>query len=140
MALVGYEVRDAVFTVGCPRLVLYWQALADMEADYTVFAHVLDKQGQILAQHDSQPRRGAYPTSFWEAGEIIEDVHPLCLPKDLRAGQFDVVAGAYLLQTMQRLPMYDEGGQRVPGDSIALTKLELRVPNRRSFAPLVIGR
>jgi len=140
MALVGYEVREAVFTVGCPRLVLYWQALTDMEDDYTVFAHLLDERGQTLAQHDSQPRQGAYPTSFWEAGEIIEDEHPLCLPPNLRAGQFDVVAGAYLLQTMQRLPIYDEGGRRVPGDGIALTKLDLRVPGRRFFTPLVLSR
>jgi 4-amino-4-deoxy-L-arabinose transferase-like glycosyltransferase len=140
MALLGYDVRQATFTVGCPRLVLYWQALADMEEDYTVFVHVLDQQGQILTQEDSQPRKGTYPTSFWEVGEIIEDEHPLCLPRNLRAGRFDVVTGAYLLRTMQRLPMYDEGGQRVPGDSIALTKLELRVPSHRFFTPLVLSR
>ena len=140
MALVGYEVTDAIFGVGCPRLVLYWQALANMQEDYTVFVHILGDQGRIMAQDDSQPRKGTYSTSFWEVGEIIEDEHSLCLPRNLQAGRFDVVAGAYLLQTMHRLPLYDETGRHLPGDGITLTKLELREPSHRSFTPLVLSR
>ena len=63
-------------------LTLYWQALAPLDADYTVFAHLLGEYnpatgGPVWAGHDGQPDGGHYPTTAWQPGEIILDVHPL---------------------------------------------------------------
>ncbi|HEY4724283.1 MAG TPA: hypothetical protein VII92_20675, partial [Anaerolineae bacterium] len=59
--LAGYDFNEASIT-------LYWKALAETEADYTMFVHVLDANGQIVAQSDS---RGEYPTSLWLKDEYV---------------------------------------------------------------------
>jgi hypothetical protein len=56
---------------------LRWRANRASLRPYTVFVHALNGDGQLVAQHDSPPMMGSYPTSLWDAGELIEDVHPL---------------------------------------------------------------
>ena len=76
-------------------LVLYWEALADMTADYTHFAHLIDPHsGQPVAQHDGQPRNNTYPTSQWQTGEIVADPFTL-FTADLPAGEFHLQSGLY---------------------------------------------
>jgi hypothetical protein len=58
-------------------LVLYWRSLERMENDYTVFVHLLDAEGSIVAQGDSPPVQGHYPTTMWAVGEVVRDEHPL---------------------------------------------------------------
>jgi hypothetical protein len=85
-------------------LTLYWQALGPVDRDYTVFAHVRNKAGEVVAQRDGPPAGGVYPTSLWEPGEIIED--ELVVPLEgLPAGEYDLVAGMYDFVTGVRLPV-----------------------------------
>ncbi len=84
--LAGYDVDEASIT-------LHWKALAETEADYTMFVHVLDANGQIIAQSDS---RGEYPTSLWAKGEYVAqrvEIAP--------AGAMEV--GWYVAETGERL-------------------------------------
>ena len=69
-------------------------------------------------------------------GETIEDEHSLYLPRNLQSGSYSLVAGAYLLETMQRIPIRDHGGDPLPGDQAILVELELQTPSHRSFVPL----
>ena len=67
-AQVGYDAG------GLPAQVeLTWQPQAAVQGDYTVFVQVLDGADNILAQVDSQPQGGAWPTSTWRAGDVITD-------------------------------------------------------------------
>ena len=77
---------------------LTWQAISPVAEDYTVFVHVLDAAGKIVAQHDSQPAASAWPTSAWRPGQIVVDPHPLVVPPDARR----LEVGLYLLSTGQR--------------------------------------
>jgi len=74
-----------------------------------VFIHLLDATGQIVAQHDGQPRNGAYPTSVWDAGEVVADEHVLDLPADLPTGAYRLRVGWYLPGTGDRLPVAGDG-------------------------------
>lgn len=94
--LLGY---DAMVEGETLRLVLYWRALRVPDADYTVFVHALDADGNIVAQVDRQPQ--PYPTSWWNAGEMVGDEYTLLLPT---LGQ-RVIVGLYDARTGQRLPM-----------------------------------
>ena len=87
------------------RVTLFWSALAPMSADYTVFVHVRDVDGAIVAQQDSQPLDGDYPTSQWRVNETVIDVHNVELPPDLPPGQYRVWVGLYQMETMERLPV-----------------------------------
>ena len=84
---------------------LYWQAARVPDKDHTVFVHLLDAQGQQVANADSMPQANRYPTSFWDVDEIVPDAHRIDLPSDLPPGQYQIVIGWYDLATGARLPI-----------------------------------
>ncbi len=89
---------------------LYWRALAAMPVDYTVFVHLISPDGQLVAQHDDGPWwELPIPTSTWRPGEELLDRHLLNLPPDLPPGSYQLQAGVYHWQTLERLPVLEEG-------------------------------
>ena len=126
--LLGYDLART--TPHELRLTLHWLALAAMDADYTVFSHVLGAfnpatGGPLWAGHDGQPDGGRYPTSVWLPGEVILDVHTLTLPADTPPGEYQLEAGFYLLATLERLPATDAAGKPLPDNAVALGVLEI---------------
>ncbi|MGH2593554.1 MAG: glycosyltransferase family 39 protein [Anaerolineae bacterium] len=102
--LIGYMIDPASTKPGgATRLRLYWRALRRPDADYTVFVHLRDTTGQLVAQADSPPQAGEYPTSFWDAGEVVADDRSLVIPAGVASGEYVVVVGLYQLLSGQRL-------------------------------------
>ncbi len=136
--LLGYDVPDR--TLGALPLTLYWQGLAEMEEDYTVFVHVLDEEGNLLGQDDRQPCNGRYPTSVWEEGRIIEDKHYVDVAGGLPPGPhlLRIVVGMYLLETMQRLPVLDADGTAARHDEIVILHDLRVVDGARLYIPLIL--
>jgi hypothetical protein len=85
---------------------LLWEATATPAADYTVFVHVLDSAGALVAQHDGTPQDGTRPTSAWVPGERLLDRHTLTVPAG-RAGEGQLIAGLYDSATIARQPFRD---------------------------------
>ncbi len=86
-------------------LALYWKADAPISDALQVFVHVLDSSNQIVAQADSAPVEGRYPTTQWRADTLIEDTHALKFDRALPSGSYRVVAGLYHLSDLQKLPV-----------------------------------
>jgi hypothetical protein len=84
-------------------LVLYWRTRAALTVSYNVFIYVFDAQGNLVAQVDSVPGDGVYPTTKWVPGTSIHDRHQIILPGDLKAGQYQLVVGLYDSQSGMRL-------------------------------------
>ena len=121
--LLGYDLEDRVLTPGASfELKLYWTPRGRPTQDYTVFVHLLDSEGQLRSQADSPPTSGKYPTSVWDAGEFIADLHTLSIAPDLPAGEYTVAIGLYDPQTGQRLPIIDQNG-KVSGDLVIISGL-----------------
>ena len=99
-----------------------WRALGETDVDYTVFFHLIDGAGQMVAGHDAQPRGGLYPTSVWAPGERVADER--FWTPDLPPGRYHVEAGLYDLATMARLPLTG-GGDVTLGDRVALGEIEI---------------
>ncbi|HJW83181.1 MAG TPA: phospholipid carrier-dependent glycosyltransferase [Anaerolineae bacterium] len=97
---------------------LHWSALARPTEDYTVFVHLLDSRDVIVAQWDSQPLTGDYPTSWWRPGERILDARRLPLPDGLSAGAYRLEVGLYRASDGSRLPVRDEDGAPVPDSRV----------------------
>jgi hypothetical protein len=97
----GDEIGLRGYDVDASGITLHWQALRKPAADYTVFVQALDSAGAVLAQADGQPRHGAYPTSVWEPGERVPDVHALAWPTQAAR----VAVGLYVLESGARLPL-----------------------------------
>ena len=110
VALVGYTIDRRVVRPGeSLRLTLYWQALSQMEVDYSVFAHVLGAENQVWARSDGWPAAGASPTSSWSPGETIEDVRELTIDPGTPPYLYDVEVGLYV-PGASPLPVVAEDG------------------------------
>jgi hypothetical protein len=106
------------------EVTLYWRAEKPVRGDYTVFVQLLDAEGHLVTQHDGQPLYGYLPTDDWSPGDVIPDWHRLALPSDLPPGYYQLIAGMYILETMERLPVHMAHPQST-GDSVALARLEI---------------
>ena len=120
----GYSLESAqVEPGGFLRLTLYWRARQRMTVSYTVFTHLLGKDGSIWGQRDNIPVKGSYPTTGWVEGEVITDEYELPVKSDAPPGDYQIEVGIYDAATGQRLPVFDEGGARLPGDRILLDQV-----------------
>ena len=100
--LVGYNIDQAGES---SRLTLVWRALQSIDADYTVFTHVLDPLGKQIGGQDNQPVNDTYPTSRWAAGEYVIDPYVLKdLAKVFEPSQgYTIEVGLYDPETGARL-------------------------------------
>ena len=125
--LQGYSVdaQQVVFGESLP-VTLYWEANNDepLSVDYTVFVHILNESGQVIAQHDGKPANGTRPIYTWQPGDIIPDTHEMVWLTDSYEGRATIAVGLYDLTTQQRVPGYSEDGKRLPNDSLLLTPIE----------------
>jgi hypothetical protein len=97
-------------------LVLFWQSAGNLTTDYTVFAHLVgppkpDTDSPLWAQHDGVPAGGLRPTSSWQPGEVIPDMHVLFIPADAPPGTYQLNVGMYNPETGQRLTVQDDTGE-----------------------------
>jgi hypothetical protein len=100
------------------RVRLEWQGLQRMEADYTVFVHLLAPDGRVYGQVDAWPVSGTRATSGWATGERIVDPYAVRVPAEAPPGAYQVEVGLYLLATGERLPVL--GAEGTPVDDKVL--------------------
>jgi 4-amino-4-deoxy-L-arabinose transferase-like glycosyltransferase len=126
VTLLGYDLDATVAEAAKPvRIGLYWRTEAAIDADYTVFVHLIDETGKIWAQSDSQPEGGFYPTSYWDPGEVVRDEHEVLIDPATPPGVYRLEVGMYLLATGERLPYTDQEGH-VTGDTLILGAVQVR--------------
>lgn len=108
--LIGYHLATPEVEAGQPILItLYWQAEGKIPKRYKVFVHLLDAQGQLRGQQDTEPRNGLLPTDAWPSGEVIADTYGVAVPLGAPSGRYRLVAGWYDGSTGARLKV--SGGQ-----------------------------
>jgi hypothetical protein len=64
---------------------------------------------------------GFYPTTGWEAGEIVRDQYDILISPDAPAGEYQIEVGMYLAEMGERLPVFGENGEPVVGDRVLLS-------------------
>ncbi len=107
ITLLGYE-APTQSAAGRPLCVtLHWQPENAVTSDYTVFLHLTAADGFVQAQSDSMPVFGYYPTSAWQAGAVIADLHCLTLPAGLAEGDYTLRSGLYDAASGRRLALID---------------------------------
>jgi len=87
---------------------LHWRALTVIPQVYTFFIHLIDDDGQVVAQVDTIPRQGTRPTTTWEASEQLADQIALPLPIDIPMGDYTLLGGWYDWETGERLSLNNE--------------------------------
>jgi len=123
--LLGYTIESGFRPGEGIHLTLFWQALQDMEQDYTVFTHLIDEEGNIWGQKDNPPVDGFYPTTQWIEGEIVRDPYDLTIPTGTPPGRYRLAIGMYQMETGQRLNALNEDGS-IGDDKILLDEFSVR--------------
>lgn len=85
-------------------LLLSWQRIsaASLPADTKLFVHLLNTQGQTVAQRDNLLGENLYPASDWTKNQLVVTDGDLTLPPQLSAGSYQVEIGIYLSSNGQR--------------------------------------
>jgi len=105
-------------------LTLFWQARLPVGQTLKVFVHLLDPQGRLVAQHDSEPAGGQQPTSSWKVDEPIVDRHGVLLPDELPTGRYQIVVGLYDPVNGDRLPV-TASPSALPADHLVVGALSV---------------
>ncbi len=113
IAIYGYNIHT---DNGNLSLEIIWKTLDNMDTDYKVFVHLVDRSGVILAQRDAMPQTDSYPTSLWLPGEYVVDTYEL----PVAASGYQLQVGLYDPDSAVRLPILD-GEQKAVGDFLPIS-------------------
>lgn len=120
MTLLGYTRNSNALEPGdALEMILFWQLGPKPERQYTIFAHILNEEGQVVSGHDANE----YPTSFWyEAGgeQLLSHIY-LPVSQDLPPGEYQVEIGVYNQPSGERLAIQD--GDETVADRLLLAPI-----------------
>ena len=122
VVLAGHSVEK---DDGLLKVTLWWKCLEPPQHRYTVFLHLYDASGKLVAQKDSQPASDHLPTVFWRRGDVVRDQRAIELSADLPYGRYTIAVGLYDPQTMTRLPAIAPDGTRWANDAVVLEECPL---------------
>lgn len=111
VALEGYDLDSArPFKPGdVVDLTLHWRALTSPGQSLKVFVQAFTAEGKMVLQQDNMPVCNRHATVEWRPGERIADRHKIEVAEDAPAGTYPLIVGMYSQDTMERLPVFNEG-------------------------------
>ena len=125
--LLGYSLLSKEAYAGdILQLTLFWQALTSLDERYVVFIHVLDADGHIVGQRDTEPGGGAMLTTTWQPDQTITDHYGVLISHGTPPGEYRVKVGMYALDSGTRLPVSQDG--QSPDDSLILESIRILRP------------
>jgi len=77
------------------NITLFWNSLGEISQPFTTFVHLVDANGQIVAQSDQPPLGGFIPMTEWRTGQSIVDTVFLIPPDPLPTGRYELRVGLY---------------------------------------------
>lgn len=127
--LLGYRISaQQVDPLDTVEVTLYWQALARTDRNLVVFVHVLSDVGTMIAQRDSYPGLGRYPSTAWDPGVAFADTYRVRIPEASYAPDEGYVQVGLYEQEGPRLRT-DDGRDAVRLARIAVRPRPGDVPN-----------
>lgn len=121
LILSGYSLQPSQIEAGDTlHLTLFWQASGPAQRPYTVFNHLVDADGKLLAQQDNWPVNGRWPPTCWSRAESIVDTYDIAIPGKLPAGSYSLLTGLYDASTGTRIPL------AAGGDAYKLHTFDIR--------------
>jgi hypothetical protein len=132
VTLLGFEISDDTVKPGQSLDVeLHWQVDAQPPGNYVLFMHLFDEAGTMVAQRDTHPGLGNYPTSLWQPGDRFVDKVRIHLPETAYAPETATVSIGLYDPDGYRLAVGDATGNAI-GDSLDLAQVKIE-PNKGEF-------
>ncbi len=126
--LLGYDLELRQPSSGGDALTVtyYWKPLTETERNFSIFIHLIrgDDPTDIIAQVDTYPGYGVYPTSVWSPGRVFVDRLTLHLPRMESTFSGTVLTGMYYFPTMEQLTVTDRESNRFPYDAVPLALIQ----------------
>lgn len=116
LAFLGFALDRAQVAPGqTVMLTTYWRVAEGAGRPASLMAHLVAPDGRVIANGDGL----GVPVENWQPGDVIVQHHRLAIPSDASPGQYQVLAGAYWLDTMERWSVLSGG---TPGaDTLTLS-------------------
>ena len=133
LQVLGYDISARELRAGDHlRVTVYWYASQPQAIDFAGFLH-LSAGGPPFAQCDKLHPGGRAMSEWWGPAGYIIDTCDLRLPRDLPAGEYQIIAGLYTCELMPpgecgngyRPTVRDSRGVII-GDSVPLTAIQVR--------------
>jgi hypothetical protein len=123
--LAGYTLNADTLRPGDPVTVtLYWQALAPMSNNASLFIHLVNSIDALPAQRDVTPGFGSLPTTHWKPGAVYADAHRLDVPETAFAPDTAFVQTGLYRADGSRLAAHGSE-DRVADDAVKLATIKL---------------
>lgn len=74
---------------------LEWSTDAPIGIPYKIFVQMLNPDGVLVAQRDSEPAGGRFPMTVWQPNTPVTDNHALIVPNDLPSANYALIIGIY---------------------------------------------
>jgi len=101
-------------------LALYWKTNTPLTQNDHIFIHLLDADGNVLAQADGVPYNGDYPLPNWRPKQVIVDVRSVGSLLENGNQLRTIAIGIYDPASGARLPAFDDLGNPLPHDVLLL--------------------
>lgn len=123
--LRGYEVSaDRVQPGGYVDLKLYWEVTGKPPGNFLLFVHLSNEVGMV-AQRDTHPGLGNFPSSLWEPGDRFVETIRLYVPETAYTPDTAVLrVGFYAPDEGYRLGITAPDGTGL-GDALTLAKVQI---------------
>jgi len=123
--LRGYRLSAETLRPGEPLDVdLYWEVHGRPPGNFLLFLHLIDEAGTMVAQRDTHPGTGNFPTSQWQPGERFVDSIRVYVPETAYT-PVTATLSVGLYASTYRLGITGPDGEGL-GDSLPLATLQLR--------------
>ena len=100
------------------RIDTIWEINNPPPYEITLFVHLLDKSGQLVAQADGHTWARTYPMGQWASGAIIQDTRYVTVDDE----SVTVQVGLYNGMNGERLTAETAVGQPIPNDAIIIDR------------------
>jgi hypothetical protein len=126
--LHGYQIEPRRVRPGeSVEVSLFWEVDARPPGNFLLFVHLIDEQGTLVAQRDTHPGLGNFPSSRWQPGDRFVDRVRIYVPETAYApATLEVSVGLYAPGSY-RLAIRDRAGQFI-GDALPLGSVALEAP------------
>ncbi len=126
VTLRDYKVSRSGLAPGQPLdLDLYWEVDAKPPGDYYFFVHLIDQYGNIIAQRDTHPGLGRFPSSLWQPGDRFIESIRLYLPETAYVpSEATLSIGFYAPDAGYRLAITGPDGSSL-GDGLVLAQIDI---------------
>ncbi len=125
--LVGYDLApiEPLRPGGQFRLKLFWRAIGPATGSHKVSVQSYYGNGTMVAQKDALPVCDREPTTTWDLGETVVDIHDVTVNADAPPGTYPLFVGLYHSESGEPLPVLDAAGNPA-GTQAQIGEIEIR--------------